>query len=58
MDPYSEPPYHLGLCRNCVRMRILRETTLDGDVLRHVYYCRASMRETDGSNDCNKFIQK
>lgn len=58
MDPNSELPYHLGLCRSCARLRILYETTLDGAVLRRVYYCRATMRQTDGSNDCNNFEQK
>lgn len=48
-------PMRLGLCRRCSKLKIFNETTLDGYVLRRVYYCRVLMHEISGTNECNDF---
>lgn len=48
-------PMRLGLCRGCSKLKVYDEMTLDGLMRRRVYYCRARMHETRGTNDCNDF---
>lgn len=53
-----ELPITLGLCRDCSRLRVMNETTIEGAVLRCVYYCRARMRCVDGCSQCDEFVER
>lgn len=48
-------PVTLGLCRTCARRRDMVETTIEGQVLRRIYYCRAKRRTVDGAASCNDY---
>lgn len=54
----NELPVFLGLCRDCSRLKVMNETTIDGGVLRRVYYCRARMRCIEGSNQCDDYKER
>ena len=51
-------PITMGICRRCSKLKIYGETTLDGTVLRRVYYCRKLMHEVSGCDTCNDFTDK
>lgn len=50
-------PVTLGLCRTCARRRDMVETTIEGHVLRRIYYCRAKRRTVDGAASCNDYME-
>lgn len=54
----EELPVTLGICRRCTHMKRMVETTLDGGTARRIYYCRIMMHETDGTTECNNFIDR
>lgn len=53
----DDMPIRLGLCRRCSKLRIYNETTLDGDIRRRVFYCRALMHEVVGKGECNEYTE-
>lgn len=56
-------PMHLGLCRSCARLRVLRAVTFDcygsdADDADLIYYCRANQHRTEGKGNCNSYAEK
>ncbi len=48
-------PLTLGICRDCEACRLKLKTTLDGDASGALYYCAATLHETDGKDRCAEY---